>query len=446
MLKFEVKNLGRVATAEVELAPLTILVGKNNTGKSYLATLIWALAKPALLTETGALKRKPAWFTGFVAPLVGDEPRRIKIGKAEIASTIALTERAFNRKAAEILSLVFAVDGFQNTKVKLRNGNEQEELEFGLEPFERPGLSGEDKEPRIAFYALMDGIKQVIYLLRREWMAENTAWIGDFLFQEMIGHCLFGSSWRAFRNDTYIPAARTGIMLALPTLVSQSLGAASQADVVGLPRPLTAFLSKMTERQVSRRSRPTPVRDRLKRELLRGQISPPREAVSEFRYTPEGLDMALPLYATSSMITELAPFLVALNNDPGTHHFIFEEPEAHLHLEAQREMARLIARLVAAGTPVTLTTHSDTFLQQINNLMVLAEHPHRQAMMEKLGYESEDLIPRDRVRAYEFCPNENGTLVQEVEKTDDGFVVATLNNTLLALAKETLTLRSGRNG
>ncbi len=41
------------------------------------------------------------------------------------------------------------------------------------------------------------------------------------------------------------------------------------------------------------------------------------------------------------MITELAPYLIELKANVVGKHFILEEPEAHLHLEAQREMARV---------------------------------------------------------------------------------------------------------
>ena len=41
--KLSVSNFGPITEAEVELRPLTVFVGPSNTGKSYLATLIYAL-------------------------------------------------------------------------------------------------------------------------------------------------------------------------------------------------------------------------------------------------------------------------------------------------------------------------------------------------------------------------------------------------------------------
>lgn len=43
LLELEVKNFGPIVEAKVDLRPLTLFVGPSNTGKSYLAVLIYAL-------------------------------------------------------------------------------------------------------------------------------------------------------------------------------------------------------------------------------------------------------------------------------------------------------------------------------------------------------------------------------------------------------------------
>ena len=42
-LELEVKNFGPIVEAKIDLRPLTVFVGPSNTGKSYLAILIYAL-------------------------------------------------------------------------------------------------------------------------------------------------------------------------------------------------------------------------------------------------------------------------------------------------------------------------------------------------------------------------------------------------------------------
>ena len=55
MIRLAVKNLGPIGEANVDLRPLTVFVGPSNTGKSYLAVLIYALhrffSSPAIYNE-----------------------------------------------------------------------------------------------------------------------------------------------------------------------------------------------------------------------------------------------------------------------------------------------------------------------------------------------------------------------------------------------------------
>ncbi len=37
------EGLGRIEHADAEIRPLTLLIGENNSGKSYFATLLWGL-------------------------------------------------------------------------------------------------------------------------------------------------------------------------------------------------------------------------------------------------------------------------------------------------------------------------------------------------------------------------------------------------------------------
>lgn len=42
-VELEVSDFGPIVNAKVELRPLTVFVGPSNTGKSYLAMLVYAL-------------------------------------------------------------------------------------------------------------------------------------------------------------------------------------------------------------------------------------------------------------------------------------------------------------------------------------------------------------------------------------------------------------------
>ena len=135
---------------------------------------------------------------------------------------------------------------------------------------------------------------------------------------------------------------------------------------------------------------------------------------------------------------ELTPLVVFLRSNISYRSLILEEPEAHLHPELQKRLTCALSRIVTAGIPVWCTTHSETIFQQVNNLMRLYGHPDRDALMAHYGYEADDLLNPEDVMAYQFVVDEQGTRVEPLDKTVDGFAVPSFNNALMRLAEETL--------
>ncbi|MBC7907678.1 MAG: AAA family ATPase [Rhodospirillaceae bacterium] len=98
------ENFGKIRRAEVTVAPLTILVGKNNVGKSYLASLIWGLLSPRavlldLLTDDIAEPLGEA-----VLQALNAVERSHGEASVNISQFSALTEKALN----DLLRLQFS--------------------------------------------------------------------------------------------------------------------------------------------------------------------------------------------------------------------------------------------------------------------------------------------------------------------------------------------------
>jgi hypothetical protein len=443
LLKFRVQNLGKVKRAEIQLARLSILVGKNNTGKSYIANLVWAISSLRGLIEGSTAW--PRWYADFANPNALATEQVLDIDEKKSAEIIKRVNKLFKTKGADFLSKVFAFDGFNETDVAIESPRHPPfQVRRSLVSSAQNGVT--ERETIVTFSNEADGTFMEYTFPSELW---GNAFFGNTFFEEIVNRVVLGDSpSRSTSPVLYIPAARTGLMLALGSLVSDSLGTKENRPSRELPQPLLAFLRQMARpqqyRPVSKQA--TELASWLGENVAHGTIEL-RDApgAREFKYRPHGSPLELPLHATSSMITELTPFLVSLGEGLRGRHIIFEEPEAHLHLEAQREMARAIARLLSMGAQVTLTTHSDTFVQQINNLMSLHDHPNRAALMERFGYQRADLIDPSNVEAYEFQPLPDGTEVRRLERTQEGFVVDSLNETLMALATETLALRESAN-
>ena len=56
-LKFSIQNFGPISKGEIRLKPLTILMGPNNSGKSYAATLIYSLLSAQALSQHRHLRQ-----------------------------------------------------------------------------------------------------------------------------------------------------------------------------------------------------------------------------------------------------------------------------------------------------------------------------------------------------------------------------------------------------
>ena len=80
---------------------------------------------------------------------------------------------------------------------------------------------------------------------------------------------------------------------------------------------------------------------------------------------------------------------------------MIDEPELGLHPENQCRIARLLARLVNAGIKVFITTHSDYIVKELNTLIMLkGDRPHLKRIAEENGYRDAELITGDQVKVY----------------------------------------------
>ena len=113
------------------------------------------------------------------------------------------------------------------------------------------------------------------------------------------------------------------------------------------------------------------------------------------------------------MVSDLAPLVLYLRHVVGPGEvLIVEEPESHLHPEAQSALAREIVRLVAGGLRVLVTTHSDWMLHQFANQVRLSglEAERREGLDE-----TPELRP-EQFGAWLFRPTRRprGSVVEEI--------------------------------
>ena len=176
----------------------------------------------------------------------------------------------------------------------------------------------------------------------------------------------------------YLPAARRGIMYLyeafdnLHVADKSDIGSHSYSTFSGW---ISDFLKQIINynKHYNSSERIIEIAKSLETEVLRGQIEVNRPAGAGFPevlYRPQNAEQTLRMSQSSSMVSELAPLVLYLRGivNPGDT-LIIEEPESHLHPRAQTQIAITLARLVRAGVRVIITTHSDWLLEQIGNLV-----------------------------------------------------------------------------
>lgn len=436
----DIRNFGRVSRASIEMAPLVVLLGRNNTGKSYVASLLWSLLNFEELylgRVSGPDIRPPDWY----ARLMRDE--EITVPEEVVVDNDSVAEWAngiIASKVDDVVQRLLAVRTASVGSVTLSVKSNAPEVRITREPPE--GGSSASMTARLMVDAqgnrLFLNYQLISSPVSQMFLNRTFGWVYNSV---MSGNFDDGSA-------TYLPAARTGLMLALRPLLSSALQSLSFDDKRSSSRlPLTTvkFLQKLTEDagdELDSDSGQIKSAEFLEASVLKGQILRDDDAADpNFTYSVEGRD-ALPLHAASSMVTELAPFLLFLRQGSLQKGLVFEEPEAHLHLAAQRSMARVIARLVNDGIPVVITTHSDTFVQELNILMQVKHSASRIVLQERYGYADEELLDCAQIKAYEFVSSDSGTFTVEAKISEYGIVAESLNETLEGIASEVIDVQS----
>ena len=150
-----------------------------------------------------------------------------------------------------------------------------------------------------------------------------------------------------------------------------------------------------------------------------------KEEGKEFLVLDEGKHVNMS--AAASSIKEISPLLFLLKNHPGANAAIcLEEPEAHLHPSMQIQVADLIAECINNGFLFHITTHSDYFMDRLNQLIKLGNiRKKNEATFKEYctvnGLSEKTFLDGDNVKAYFFHrDDETGKVVIEKLPVEEG--------------------------
>lgn len=172
--------------------------------------------------------------------------------------------------------------------------------------------------------------------------------------------------------------------------------------------------------------------------IIRGKIYLDKMPSPQIHYKSNNSDMDFQMHVSSAVITELAPLILFLKYSRYNENIIMEEPEISLHPYLQQQLTRAFIKLVNSGKNILITTHSDTIVQHINNMIKLNanEKKRQKKLMEKYKYDEYDIISEDKIRMYQFDTKGNRTEVKALESSKYGFEAPTFHKYLVEVSKE----------
>lgn len=509
LLKVKISKLGPIKEGEVELKPLTIIFGKNNTGKTYIGYLLWGLTsqkgyyhylEPKTETYEKTLRefvdklqkknvqqRYPKYYEGLsVDYFLGEYT--LKELRAEIKKDFVY--RLFNHPIefgrGEIIiprEIKFSVGAI------VKGNNEIYEYEplllnqlkdrkysvlAGLRKIyfmtyskldkEKNNLSNSEQE-RIIIENIItkdkDGMYHVFLILNPEAYQSfehyyyEPYYVNEDLFKDIIRGLIKG----LIKDAIYIPASKSGLVLLSGFIARSKLRevfriAEPQTEVEELketlPEPVIDFIEKLPnfspEKYYSDESRQfSRIVNLLEDRILKGKIEYIKY-LGKIMY--EFGNKKIPLQQSSSLVVETTPLLLYLKYSKFIDKdvlILIEEPEAHLHPDAQRIIARVLVRLVNRGLYVVLITHSPYIIQQINNCIrayYLNKVGKLGNFLDEFKWQEDDILKPSKVSSYLFDDDNRKIKVKKLEVDEkEGIPYDAFYPVLKSLHNETERLR-----
>lgn len=423
-MKLKFRNLGIIEEAVIDVTkPFIIFTGPNGTGKTYLSYVLSDFPR-----EMGG------FFLGLIHSDKDNNLRNIfDPSKFETESKVT------GILDPEILYLLYQKAVTTIGKYILRSLNIQlkNKQAFSVE------LSTSLKEWKKELYDLeLDcGIS-----LQLKKSAKSYAYMviprgGDHPLrikkeEEPFEMSLFFSSifFGGAANASMFTAERTGISLFSKELAVNRLQANPNVLPPRYPSPISSELADAEDR-ASFRKRTSGYGDlasEIESLILKGIVQ--TNSDGELQIKTGGKIYGFP--EASSTVKALADLVFYIRHRAfKMSRLIIDEPEIHLHPDNQLLLTRIFAKMINRGLRLTISTHSDYIIRELNNLIML--HYVGADFADKannLGYDIADSLDAGLIQPYLFEWKSNGKVrTRAIKVAKDGFSVKSIDSAITKL-------------
>ncbi|KLI21662.1 hypothetical protein A9X75_06560 [Brachyspira hyodysenteriae] len=448
-----VKNFAKIKEAKIELSPFTLFIGDNNSGKSYLMTLVYGLIRYTAtiiniifknekdIEKLEEYKKAKYIIESYINNL--DFNKEAELSSEEVEIFIELFNVLLNKYSNEVINYIFNSDNeikLENIKLEFYNS----EITFRIKKENR---SGSNKEMNTF------DINKIISgkIISGMWISfDNDNIYYNEIIKTIIGFIISNYLDTVFlslyiNREIFLPVSRTGFLLSRNDISSSARAAKfdryAEKNNEYLSRPIMDFLDnfdKLSKQKNDIEYRTKTLIDFIEKNMLFGKIMI-NEETKNIYYKPDNTELEFQMYLSSAVVTELTPLYLFLKYGFIKRKLLMEEPEISLHPKLQQQLTRLFIKLINTGVNVMITTHSDTIIQHINNMIKLNNNKEdiKKELMKKYNYNEDDLISEDKVRMYQFDIKEDGfTEITEIKGSKYGFQAPTFHNYLMQSSEE----------
>ena len=441
-----VKNFAKIKEAEIELAPFTLFVGDNNSGKTYLSTLVYALIKYTSKTiydifeYTDEIKNSEEYkkVINLINNII-EKNEKVSLTFENKEDVIKLFNYLLNRYSNKLINYIFNSSDI----IHLDYIN----LDFSCYSNKKISIViNKRKIDNKEFYNIeldLDGIINYSDLEENKCYIVNI--IISFILRVYFDIFLYMSS-----NIVFFPVSRTGLLATKNDIFKSYIDKSNRMTILDnnfdreevLLNTWQVFLKNLIDLsgKIKDEDRFKEIVSLIEDNIIDGKINVNQETGGIYYIPNLNKGLPFPMYLSSAVVTEITPLYLFLKYGFIKERFIMEEPEISLHPELQQQLTRVFIKLVNSHIHILITTHSDTIVQHINNMIKLNSNDdeRKKYLMNKYGYDEDDLISEDKVRMYQFDINkEDGfTEVTELKSSEYGFEVPTFNKVLKKISDE----------
>lgn len=451
-MKLNLKNLGAIKDGTIDLSKrINILCGQNNTGKTYLAFVIYALTREkfsrsplkfelASLIENGevTINTDAKTLYDYLIDSLSDI-------KSNLDTIFGISEEVAQKMFKDFeLNLMITETEFNQKYIEL---NFKEQIQIGEYRF---NFKKNTDTPTVII-GLIDGIDYSEILNDHLILIKLTSILINRIVLFPITKSVI---FTVERNSIFTFSKELSINRNLLIDQMQKLNNGEKLDPFellqgGSNRYPIAIKDGLTISDdltawSNKKSVYYDFAIEIEQKLLNGTLEVNKKSGALEFVSNKNKNLKLPIHMSASIVKTLSSVIFYLKYSAEKNDLIIiDEPEMNLHPDNQIILTKVFAKLYNKGFRLFISTHSDYVVREINNLIMASSLNENSNAELKNIYSSDEIIkPNDvNVNYFNFIKSNATQLsIKKIEVTTTGFEVESIDNEINAQNERAMDL------